>query len=386
MDISFDFIADHMPDGWREKAKELKAFTRVGDYIKTPDDLLRILLLWADTGSLGETSAFLKGTGEFPLNKNALFERVEKSADWLEWIVKHYLISQQYLVDKPDWLDGFRVLLTDATNVSKPGSQTTDYRLHDLVELFTLRVVERHLTGIETGETIKNFSNIERGDLIVGDRAYGTLSGVKWVTDYKADYVFRWKANSFTLYRKNENGELEKYDLTSDLQEWEENKIIDLDLYAVSGKQIIPVRVCAKGKTTEAIEAGCEKIKQSNSGDRRTEISELQKTYNKFVVVITSLSNRFSTEQILSLYRMRWQIELVFKRMKSIFRYDQLKARNDRTARAWLYCALLLAALCETFVQNADISPCGQNSNHTGQAFTVERIKSCLRCSWRVSS
>ena len=381
MEFTFDFIADHMPDGWREKAKELKAFTRVGDYIKTPDDLLRILLLWADMGSLGETSAFLKGTGDFPLNKNALFERVEKSADWLEWMVKNYLISQRYLVDKPDWLKEFRVLLTDATTVSKPGSQTIDYRLHDLVELFTLRVVEHRLTGIETGETIKNFSSIGSGDLIIGDRAYGTLSGVMWVKEHEADYIFRWKANSFTLYRKSENGELEKYDLTSDLQEWEENKIIDLDLYAISGQQIIPVRVCAKGKTKEAIEAGLEKIKQSNSGDRRKEASELQKTYNKFVVVITSLSSAFSAEQILSLYRMRWQIELVFKRMKSIFHYDQLKAKNDRTARAWLYCALLLAALCETVVQNAEFSPCGQNYNYSGQSLVVERIKSCLRCS-----
>ena len=381
MEFTFDFIADHMPDGWREKAKELKAFTRVGDYIKTPDDLLRILLLWADMGSLGETSAFLKGTGDFPLNKNALFERVEKSADWLEWMVKNYLISQRYLVDKPDWLKEFRVLLTDATTVSKPGSQTIDYRLHDLVELFTLRVVEHRLTGIETGETIKNFSSIGSGDLIIGDRAYGTLSGVMWVKEHEADYIFRWKANSFTLYRKSENGELEKYDLTSDLQEWEENKIIDLDLYAISGQQIIPVRVCAKGKTKEAIEAGLEKIKQSNSGDRRKEASELQKTYNKFVVVITSLSSAFSAEQILSLYRMRWQIELVFKRMKSIFHYDQLKAKNDRTARAWLYCALLLAALCETVVQNAEFSPCGQNYNYSGQTLVVERIKSCLRCS-----
>ena len=236
MEFTFDFIADHMPDGWREKAKELKAFTRVGDYIKTPDDLLRILLLWADMGSLGETSAFLKGTGDFPLNKNALFERVEKSADWLEWMVKNYLISQRYLVDKPDWLKEFRVLLTDATTVSKPGSQTIDYRLHDLVELFTLRVVEHRLTGIETGETIKNFSSIGSGDLIIGDRAYGTLSGVMWVEEHKADYIFRWKANSFTLYRKSENGELEKYDLTSDLQEWEENKIIDLAAdYSCSG-------------------------------------------------------------------------------------------------------------------------------------------------------
>lgn len=380
MEITFDVITNHMPDGWREKAKELKAFTRVGDYIKTSDDLLRILLLWADTGSLGETSAFLKGTGDFPLNKNALFERVQKSVDWLEWIVTNYLTEQKYLEERPDWLGEMRVLLLDATNSSKPGSQGVDYRLHELRELFTLRAVERHLTGVETGETVRNFSLIGCGDLLVGDRAYGTLSGVEWVIEHKADYIFRWKANSFSLYQKNEQGILEKYDLTSDLQEWKEDKIIDLDLYAVKGNHIIPVRVCAKGKTKEAAEQGLKKIKRSNSGESRGEVSDLQKIYNKFIVVITSLSRAFTASQILELYRMRWQIELVFKRMKSIFHYNQLKAKNDLTARAWLYCALLLAALCETLVQNADFSPCGQKSDSTGQALIVERIKGCLRC------
>ena len=179
---------------------------------------------------------------------------------------------------------------------------------------------------------------------------------------------------------------LEKYDLTAQLREWEENRIIDLDLYAVKGKHIIPVRVCAKGKTKEAVEKGLKNIKLSNSGKKRGEVSALQKIYNRFIVVITSLSHEFTPGQILELYRMRWQIELVFKRMKSIFHYDQLKAQNDRTARAWLYCALLLAALCETFVQNADFSPCGQRSDSTGQTLIVERIKGCLRCSERISA
>lgn len=381
MDITFDFIANHMPYGWREKAKELKAFTRVGDYIKTPDELLKTLLVWADMDSFGETSAFLRGTGEIPLNKNALFERVDKSADWLEWLATNYLMSQNYLVEKPEWLKNLRVLLTDATNVSKPGSQSVDYRLHDLVELFTLRVAERHLTGAETGETMKNFTRFGCGDLIIGDRAYGTLSGVEWVTGRGAEYIFRWKANSFTLYQKSADGVLEKYNLTSVLHEWEENKIIDLDLYAVKGKHIIPVRICAKGKTEEAIQQGLEKIKLSNSNEKRGEVSDLQRIYNKFTIVITSLSHEFSPEQILDLYRMRWQIELVFKRMKSIFHYNHLKCKKDSTARAWLYCALLLSALCESLVQDAAFSPCGQMPDSTRQTLIVERIKGCLRCS-----
>jgi len=53
-------IIEVLPEGWREKARELNAFRRSGDYLKTPEDLLRVLLLWADLGTFGHTAAFLR--------------------------------------------------------------------------------------------------------------------------------------------------------------------------------------------------------------------------------------------------------------------------------------------------------------------------------------
>ena len=45
---------------------------------------------------------------------------------------------------------------------------------------------------------------------------------------------------------------------------------------------------------------------------------------------------------------MRWQIELVFKRFKSIFGGRKFTARKADAVKAWFYGKLLLAVICET--------------------------------------
>src|SRR5438094_1907872 len=48
-----------------------------------------------------------------------------------------------------------------------------------------------------------------------------------------------------------------------------------------------------------------------------------------------------------SLYRVRWQIELAFKRLKSILRLDRLPAKSPGLAQAWIAAHLLIALLVE---------------------------------------
>lgn len=43
---------------------------------------------------------------------------------------------------------------------------------------------------------------------------------------------------------------------------------------------------------------------------------------------------------------MHWQIELIFKRFKSIFGYDEIPSKNQKTANAWFYGKLLVSAQC----------------------------------------
>ena len=63
---------------------------------------------------------------------------------------------------------------------------------------------------------------------------------------------------------------------------------------------------------------------------------------------------------VLAWYRCRWQIELCFKRMKSILGLGDLPKRREDSCRAWLHGKLLVALLLERLLDNAEhFSPWG---------------------------
>lgn len=378
MKANMEAITSVLPEGWEEKAKELKAFTRKGDYLENAEDLLRVLLLWADMGTFGHTAAFLRTTGDFAMSKVAIFERVRKSEAWLEWLAVNMSWQCNCLTEKPAWLHDYRVLVADATKVCRPGSHQADDVLHMLMELFSLTLAQQHLTDSSVGESMTNFTAFQKNDLVLGDRIYGTITSMRWLEGYEAYYVFRIRGNAFCLYSANADGTYEKFDLSRELEAWEEGKILSFSLYYKQGKAYFPVRVCAKAKTAQAVKDGEAKIRKSNHG--YTQVTHLQKIYNQFIVVVTNLPDCITAEQVLELYRMRWQIELLFKRLKSILKYDEVQAKSDKTARAWFHCKLLVAAICEVYIQRAAVfSPSGENERESFLALLMVGIKSCLR-------
>ena len=370
MDTGMEAIIEVLPENWREKARELKAFRRAGDYLKTPEDLLRLLLLWADLGTFGHTAAFLRTAGDFPMSKVAIFQRVQKSAEWLEWLTVNFSRKHEYLAECPEWLEEYRVTVADATKVM--GKQL--YTLHMMIKLFSLSVAEQILTDGATGESMTNFQSVRKNDLMLADRAYGTVRSMRCLY-----YVFRLKAKAFHLYRLKEKGRYVRFDLTEELKDWKEGKTLCFSVFYRQGKDYFPIRVCARGKSAEDIEKGTARVKASNSGKKRGKVSELQSIYNKFIVLVTNLPEEITAGQILELYRMRWQIELVFKRLKSILDYDKLQTKTDLTSRAWLHCKLLTAAICELYVQRGVFSPYGYDAGGHLPSLIMAGIRSCLR-------
>jgi IS4 transposase len=76
--------------------------------------------------------------------------------------------------------------------------------------------------------------------------------------------------------------------------------------------------------------------------------------------VFTTLGSAYTATQILEMYRMRWQIELVFKRLKSLLGLGHLKKHDEQAARAWLQGKLLVACMIEKLLAMAEhISPLG---------------------------
>ena len=66
----------------------------------------------------------------------------------------------------------------------------------------------------------------------------------------------------------------------------------------------------------------------------------------------------FSIACLGALYRLRWQIELAFKRLKSLLRIDRLPAKGDALASTWLHAHLLFALLIDAAaVEMGDFPP-----------------------------
>lgn len=81
----------------------------------------------------------------------------------------------------------------------------------------------------------------------------------------------------------------------------------------------------------------------------------------KYILLLTSLpADIFPPTDILALYRFRWQIELAFKRFKSLAGLDTLPAKKPELARAWIYARLIVAIIAEQIAgQVPDSSPSG---------------------------
>jgi IS4 transposase len=66
-----------------------------------------------------------------------------------------------------------------------------------------------------------------------------------------------------------------------------------------------------------------------------------------YLMLITSLSAAQSAVEVLAEYRGRWQIEVAFKRIKSIAGIDRLPALDPGLARTWLLAHLIAAVLTD---------------------------------------
>jgi hypothetical protein len=76
-------------------------------------------------------------------------------------------------------LEGKRVYEVDGSDESVYGSSKTDYRLHYSVGLFDLSMKEMRLTEAKRGEKLSNFERFGKDDLVIADRAYGTIGGIE---------------------------------------------------------------------------------------------------------------------------------------------------------------------------------------------------------------
>ena len=350
----FEELLRLLPEGWEAKAKELGALKRARG-IKTAELLLRLILLYLTEGkSFRGTSALMRLSEEADLSDVAIIKRMRNSAAWLQWLCENICRRAGLTVAKPAWLEGRNVKAVDGTEDVKCGVRRQCYMMHYSLDLFTLVAAELQVTDMKTGEKLSNFKKFEKGDIVMGDRIYGTLPGIAYLRRLGADYVLRIKVRGFMVYDE-ENHTIDMLKCFSRLQE---GMIGEIKATCLINDRYEPIRICALRKDAGSERAGLKRLKKENQHKHGGKpVTELQQESNKYIIVATSLGEEISAAQVLELYRLRWQIEIAFKRLKSLFHYNDLPAKNSKSVTAWFYGKLLLAALCETLVNTGRFSP-----------------------------
>ena len=78
-----------------------------------------------------------------------------------------------------------------------------------------------------------------------------------------------------------------------------------------------------------------------------------KRSHSHGIIVFTTFpESSFTASEVLEWHRIRWQIELVFKRFKLLAHLGHLPKYDDGSAKAWLYGKLFVALLVEKVIRH----------------------------------
>ena len=344
-------LSSFFPEGWRQKARECGALTRARG-IAGPDALLRILLIHIANGcSLAETSLRAEQLGLGQLNPSAVYRRLRSAEEWLRWMAEQMRASLGFRVPKL----AQRVLAVDATAITEPGSTGTDWRIHYAIDLATLQCHFFLLTDVKGGETWRRFP-VMKGDIMLGDRDYANPNAVAHVVEAGGEVVVRLNRKAMPLF--DNNGKcLNPVHLARKLKP---NQNLEWETWVhANGGEKIRGRLIIVRRSKQAAEYARKKLKQEASKKQKI-VTEESLEAAEYFFLWTTLPPSWSRKTILQLYRCRWQIELAFKRMKSIMGLGHLPKKDPESCRAWLHGKLFTSLLVERMIGAAKtFSPWG---------------------------
>jgi hypothetical protein len=357
MDEDWPLLLSLLPEGWQELARTTDTLKGLRKD-KEPGDFLRTLLLHLACGySLRETAVRARAAKLADLSDVAVLKRLRKSKDWLHLLCRRLIEEQATLTQK---VPGLSLRLVDATHIQEPGPTGSSWRIHYSLRWPQLTCDHFELTATEgrgNGESLTHFP-MQAGDHLVADRGYSTYPSVAHVAVRGAIVTVRLNPRAVRLLDEKGSPFLLKRRLRS-LRKTNEVGCWAVGLTGAAGQVPVAGRLCILRKSKAAIAKSQAKVeRKANKNGVKLQADTL--LYAKYVIVFTTASDSLSASQILEIYRLRWQIELVFKRFKQLAQLGHLPKTDEESSKAWLYGKLLVALLTERLIQAAEsFSPWG---------------------------
>jgi len=282
------------------------------------------------------------------LSDVALLKRLRSSEAWLRNLTSRMTaLGAEAIVQRA--CSQRRVRVVDATTIEEQGGAGTDWRLHYTLCLPDLNCDFFEVTDEHGGETYRRIP-VAPKDLLLGDRGYSNPPGVGAVREAGGDVLVRWNSFSFPL----ELAEGRAFEALRELNKLPKRGAREWAVTFQHGGKRYSGRLCALRKNAVATARAQEKLRQKASKQQK-QVDAQALQLAAFVLVFTTLSaDVLNTEEVLELYRVRWQVELRFKHLKSLLGLGCLPKYDEQSCRAWIQAKLLCGLLIERLMREAE--------------------------------
>lgn len=343
-------IFNHLPDKWKELSIEYKALS-VGKYIFTdPEVLMKAMFCYLMAGASFDTVAdrlisqgFVKSVSGV-----AVLKKFRRCAPYFK-ALSAMMIQERVARHTSNQTFPWVIRAFDGTHITTPGDKTKDIRLHMSLDVLNGVMDYVEYTDIHGGETLKRLP-VKNGELILADGGYGNRGGAASIIEQGADVIVRINGKGFPCKGIDDV----EFDFVNKFNDMPDGSFRGHDVIFYDGKNKYNGRLCAYKKTEEEKKKSIEKAEKTAKRKGSDPLSEYSKFTNGYVFVFTSLSDEeMNCKDVLDFYRLRWQIEIYFKKLKSQLKIGTPPSRSQESLDAWVHGKILATLLIEGFAEDA---------------------------------
>jgi hypothetical protein len=306
--------------------------------------------------SLSQASCEINNSFGFTVSKQSIDERFNASAvKFVRSVFEKQLSNQINGSIEPEFLKKFqRVRIKDATRFDLPehlkgyfkgyGGKFTSAAAVGIQYEYDIRngaILDFDLTDAirqDSTDAKEKTGDIQAGDLIIRDLGYFSSDVIKEI--YKRNAYFVSRLNAKMLIYEPNHQEI----CFSKLYAWmSQHKISHLQKHVLMGKDLLmPARLVIDIVPEEIYQKRLKKIEASNrkKGHQTTNDYKARARFN--LLVTNTENDQIEDQHLYQLYKLRWQIELIFKTWKSTYKIDKLHSMKPHRFICTLYAKLLL--------------------------------------------
>ena len=310
----------------------------------TPAMFFDILLYCAsqtETYSLAQASSKAKLAHRVKITRQSIDGRfTEGAVAFIREILKELLERQLSKVFCTEFLSQFNhVRIKDSTRFTVPdrlkehfkgsgGSKGTSRASVSIQYEYDARsgkILDLNVTAgtrNDATDASETRTKINKGDLVIRDLGYFNLSVLTGFVDQGASFISRLNTSIliFEPGTKEQIGFKELYNMMN------QKKLARLDKQVLVGKgKLEQLRLIVEIVPGQVYEERIRKVNKQNKEDGYT-TSEEYKARCRLNMFITNVPNQeLSIEEAMLVYRLRWQIELMFKNWKSVCKINKIQ-------------------------------------------------------------